>query len=264
MDMEMAGKNAVVTGASKGIGLAIAQALADAGAHVVGGSRSLSTAFGELVEAGRATFVQGDLSQASGPADLVAAAVERGGVDILVNSVGAVTPRPDGFLSITDDDWNTAWTLGLMTAVRTTRAAVPAMVDGGGGGGVIVMMGSVNAFLPDPLVLDYSVVKAALTNFAKGLSKELGPRGVRVVSVSPGPVETDLWLGDSGVARTMAERTGKQPQDIAASAVAGTPLGRFSTPREVADLVTFLAGARAANITGADVTIDGGMITTMR
>jgi len=108
------------------------------------------------------------------------------------------------------------------------------------------------------------VVKAALTNFAKGLSKELGPKGIRVVSVSPGPVETDLWLGDSGVARTLSERTGTSPQDIAAAAVADTPLGRFSTPQEVADLVTFLAGARAANITGADVTIDAGLITTMR
>ncbi|MCL2730010.1 MAG: SDR family oxidoreductase, partial [Actinomycetia bacterium] len=104
----------------------------------------------------------------------------------------------------------------------------------------------------------------ALTNLAKGLSKELGPRGIRVVSVSPGPVETDLWLGKSGVATTMAHRTGGQPEDIAAAAVADTPLGRFSTPREVADLVTFLASGRAANITGVDVTIDGGMITTMR
>lgn len=262
MDMELDGRTAVVTGAGKGIGLATTRALVDAGAHVVGGSRSPSPEFEELVAAGDATFVQGDLSLPAGPAALVAAALERGGVDVLVNSVGAVTPRPDGFLGIGDDDWDSAWTLGLMAAVRTTRAAVPAMVERGRG--VIVMMGSVNAFLPDPLVLDYSVVKAALTNLAKGLSKELGPRGIRVVSVSPGPVETDLWLGKSGVATTMAHRTGGQPEDIAAAAVADTPLGRFSTPREVADLVTFLASGRAANITGVDVTIDGGMITTMR
>ncbi|MFD3484337.1 SDR family NAD(P)-dependent oxidoreductase [Streptomyces sp. NPDC058665] len=262
MDMEMGGKTAVVTGAGKGIGLAVTRALTGAGAHVVGGSRSLSDGFGELVEAGRATFVQGDLTQPSGPAALVEAAVARGGVDILFNGVGAVTPRPDGFLSVTEDDWNRSWALGFMSAVRTTRAAVPAMVERGGG--VIVMMGSVNAFLPDPLVPDYSAVKAALTNLAKSLSKELGPKGIRVVSVSPGPVATDLWLGESGMAKTMSRATGTPAEDVAASAVEDTPLGRFTTPEQVADLVTFLAGERAANITGADVTIDAGMITTTR
>ncbi|GGJ79245.1 3-oxoacyl-ACP reductase [Streptomyces camponoticapitis] len=262
MDMEMGDRTAVVTGASKGIGLAVTLALTGAGAHVVAGSRSLSDELGELVEAGKVTFVRGDLTEPSGPAELVEAAVKRGGVDILVNSVGAVTPRPDGFLGITEDDWNTSWALGFMTAVRTTRAAVPDMV--GRGAGVIVMVGSVNAFLPDPLVLDYSAVKAALTNLAKSLSKELGPRGVRVVSVSPGPVATDLWLGESGMAQTMSRATGRPAEDVAASAVGDTPLGRFTTPEQVADLVTFLAGERAANITGADVTIDAGLITTMR
>lgn len=263
MDMEISGKTALVTGASKGIGLATAVRLTDAGAHVVAGARHQSAELKELVEAGKATFVKADLSEPSGPAALVEAAVKgRGGVDILFNNAGGVTPRPDGFLSITDEDWDRSLTLGLMAAVRTTRAVVPVMVEQGSG--VIIMMGSVNAFLPDPLVLDYSAVKAALTNLAKGLSKELGPSGIRVVSVSPGPVETDLWLGDGGVARTMAGVTGQQPEDIAASAVGDTPLGRFSTPQEVADLVTFLAGARAANITGVDFTIDAGLITTMR
>lgn len=262
MDMDMDGKTAVVTGASKGIGLAVTRALTEAGAHVVAGSRTQSTELGELVNAGKATFVPVDLTTASGPASLAEAAAQRGRIAILVNNVGSVTPRPGGFLTITDDDWLASWTLGFMAAVRTTRAVLPGMVDQSGG--VIVMVGSVNAFLPDPLVLDYSVVKAALTNFAKGLSKEVGPHGIRVVSVSPGPVATDLWLGDTGMARTMSDATGESAEDIADSAVGATPLGRFSTPPEVADLVTFLASDRAANITGADVTIDAGMITTMR
>lgn len=262
MDMELGGRTAVVTGASKGIGLATTRSLVDAGAHVVAGARTLGAELKELVEAGTATFVPVDLSTASGPVELVEAALGRGGIDILVNGVGGVTPRTDGFVGITDDDWDRSWTLGLMAAVRTTRAAVPAMVERGSG--VIVMIGSVNAFLPDPLVLDYSAVKAALTNFAKSLSKELGPQGIRVVSVSPGPVATDLWLGDSGMARTLSRATGRGAQDIADSAVGDTPLGRFTEPREVADLVTFLAGERAANITGADVTVDSGLITTMR
>lgn len=262
MDMELDGRTAVVTGASKGIGLAATRSLTDAGAHVVAGARTLGPELEELVDARKVTFVEGDLSTAAGPVALVEAALRRGGVDILLNNVGGVKPRTEGFLSITDEDWNTAWTLGLLASVRTTRAAVPSMVERGRG--VIVMTGSVNAFLPDPLVMDYSAVKAALTNFAKSLSKELGPQGIRVVSVSPGPVATDLWLGESGVAKTLSQATGKGAEDIAASAVAATPLGRFTTPKEVGDLITFLASERAANITGADVTIDAGMITTMR
>ena len=262
MDVHVGDKTAVVTGASKGIGLAVTHALADAGAHVIAGSRTRTAELDELVEAGEATFVAVDLTDPAAPTALVAAALERGGVDILINNVGAAVPRPGGFVGITDDDWHLTLTLGLMAAVRTTRAAVPSMVRQGAG--VIVMVGSVNAFLPDPMVLDYSATKAALTNFAKGLSKELGPHGIRVNSVSPGPVATDLWLGDSGIAETMSGVTGVAPEAIAAAAVDATPLGRFSTPQEVADLVVFLAGDRAANITGADMTIDGGMITTVR
>lgn len=132
------------------------------------------------------------------------------------------------------------------------------------GSGVIVMVSSVNAFLPEPIVLDYSATKAAMTNFAKGLSKELGPHGIRVNSVSPGPVTTDLWLGADGIATLLSIASGDSPEAIAASAVEATPLGRFSTPQEVADLVLFVASDRAANITGADLTIDGGMINTVR
>lgn len=262
MDMHVDGKTAVVTGASKGIGLAITHTLADAGAHVIAGARTQTAELKELIDAGRATFVAVDLTDPAAPAELIAAAVERGGPDILINNVGVALPRPGGFTSITDDDWNLTLTLGFMATVRTTRAAVPPMVEQGSG--VIVMVSSVNAFLPDPIVLDYSATKAAMTNFAKGLSKELGPRGIRVNSVSPGPVTTDLWLGDSGIATTLSNTSGESPEEIAAAAVAGTPLGRFSTPQEVADLVMFLASDHAANITGADMTIDGGMINTVR
>jgi NAD(P)-dependent dehydrogenase (short-subunit alcohol dehydrogenase family) len=262
MDMHMDGKTAVVTGASRGIGLAITHSLADAGAHVIAGSRTRTGELEELIKAGQVTFVAVDLTDPAAPAALAAAAVERGGVDILINNVGALTPRSDGFIGITDDDWYWSFTVGLMAAVRTTRAAVPPMLRQGAG--VIVMVGSVNAFLPDPMVLDYSAMKAALTNFAKGLSKELGPQGVRVNSVSPGPVTTDMWLGDDGIAKTLSNAVGEEPEAIAASAVSATPLGRFSSPQEVADLVVFLASDRAANITGADMTIDGGMITTVR
>ena len=120
-----------------------------------------------------------------------------------------------------------------------------------------------NAALPDPLVIDYSAAKAALSNFCKALSKEVGPQGIRVNTVSPGPVATDLWLGGGGVAETLAGVAGSTPAAVADAAVAGTPTGRFTQPDEVADLVLFLASPRAGNITGADIAIDGGMKPTL-
>lgn len=261
MGLHFDGKIAVVTGASRGIGLAITERLAEAGAHVVAGARTMSERIDELQSTGSVTFVPGNLAGAEAPTELVAAASRLGGVDILINNAGAVTPRPGGFTTVTDEDWEASWTLGMMAAVRTTRAAIPAML--GRGGGAIVTVGSVNAFFPDPGVVDYCAVKAALTNLTKALSKEFGPQGIRANSISPGPVRTDLWLGSGGVAETVAQASGTSAEEVAAQAVAGTPTGRFTTPGEVADLVLFLASDRAANITGADMRIDGGFITTV-
>jgi NAD(P)-dependent dehydrogenase (short-subunit alcohol dehydrogenase family) len=121
----------------------------------------------------------------------------------------------------------------------------------------------VNATLPDPGVIDYRAAKAALRSFSKSLSKELGPSGVRVNTVSPGPVETALWLGSGGVAETIGRAQGSDPAAVKAAAVAGTPTGRFTHPAEVAQLVLLLASETAGNITGADVLIDGGLVSTL-
>jgi NAD(P)-dependent dehydrogenase (short-subunit alcohol dehydrogenase family) len=261
MDMNLTDKIAVVTGASKGIGLAISQALAEAGAHVVAGARHNSPELQALEAAGSATFIAGDLATPHGVEALLAAAAERGGADILVANAGAVQPHLGGFLTITDEDWASSLQLGLMSAVRTIRAAIPQMLLRGAGS--IVVIGSVNAELPESNIADYSATKAATTNLAKAVSKEFGPKGIRVNTISPGPVATDLWLSENGVAAAFAQAAGTTPDQIVQSVVAGAATGRFTTAREVADLTLFLAGDRAANITGSDIRIDGGYVTTV-
>jgi NAD(P)-dependent dehydrogenase (short-subunit alcohol dehydrogenase family) len=257
MDLRLRGKTALVTGASRGIGLAVTSALVDEGVQVVAASRSTDGELKSLpVEA-----IAVDLSTADGPGRLVEDVVSRtGGIDILVNNVGFVRPRPAGFLSVTDDDWLTTLNLDLMSAVRATRAALPSLIERSG---AIVTVCSVNATLPDPLVIDYSAAKAACLNFFKSLSKEVGAQGVRVNTVSPGPVATDLWLGKGGVAETVGGAAGLAPGDVAANAAKDMVTGRFTKPEEVADLVVFLASDRVGNLTGANIIIDGGMTESL-
>jgi NAD(P)-dependent dehydrogenase (short-subunit alcohol dehydrogenase family) len=256
MDMELAGKQAVVTGASKGIGLAIVEALVAEGVSVVAGARH----FGALPDGVQAVAV--DLSTAEGAIELIAAAGEAfgGGLDVLVNNVGAVIPRTGGFRSVTDEEWLATLTLDFLSAVRVTRAALDLLEARGGG--TIVSINSVNATLADPLVIDYCTAKAAVASFSKSLAKEVAPLGIRVNTVSPGPVATDLWLGGGGVAESVAKAVGGDASDVAAGAAGQSPTGRFTQPSEVADLVVLLASGRAGNMTGADIVIDGGLIPT--
>ena len=261
MDLHLTGKVALVTGASRGIGLAIARALAEEGALVVAGSLRGSPELDLLAERWRLHPVRVDLSTESGPAALVAEAIEKyDHLDILVNNVGAVRPRPAGYLSVTDEQWAQTFTINFFAAARTMRAALPHLLARSRSS--MVTVSSVNAFLPDPVVVDYSAAKGALTNLCKSLSKEFGSRGVRVNTVSPGPVETDLWLGRDGVAATLARTHGTQPKDIKAGAAKESVTGRFTQPEEVADLVLLLASDRTSNVTGADFVIDGGLVTT--
>jgi NAD(P)-dependent dehydrogenase (short-subunit alcohol dehydrogenase family) len=261
MDLQLAGKVAVVTGASKGIGLAITRSLAAEGVRVVAGAMRGSAELDLLADQKGVHPVLVDLTTPGGPATLIAEGVSRfDAIDILVNNVGAVRPRLQGFLGVTDEDWDWAMTINFFSAVRTMRAALPYLVTRSGA--AIVTISSVNAFLPDPAVIDYSAAKGALTNLCKSLSKEYGGK-VRVNTISPGPVQTDLWLGDDGVAATVARANGTTADAVAREAAAGASTGRFTYPQEIADLVLFLAGNRAGNITGSDFLIDGGLIKTL-
>lgn len=261
MKLDLAGRTAVVTGASKGIGLAVTRALVDEGANVAASALTGSTELSGLADEGVATTL-GDLTTDSGCQALMDLAVDRfGGVDLLVNNVGGVRPRTDGFSHITDADWQRAIELNLLSAVRATRAALPHLLRAAPSS--IVTICSVNASLPEPGVMDYSAAKAALRSFCKSLSKEVGPSGVRVNTVSPGPVETALWLGPDGVADTVGKAQGLDPAAVRAAAVAGTATRRFTRPDEVAQIVLLLASGTVGNVTGSDVLIDGGMVTTV-
>jgi NAD(P)-dependent dehydrogenase (short-subunit alcohol dehydrogenase family) len=200
-----------------------------------------------------------DLASADGPATLVERALaEHGRIDVLVNNVGGAPVRLDGFLALSDED--IAWTMNINfhSAVRAIRAVLPGMIERGSG--AIVNVASVNAILTDPNVIDYAAAKAALVNFSKSLSREVAPKGIRINDVSPGPVATDLWLGEGGVADTIAKAGGG---DAKAGAEAAMPTGRFTQPDEVAALVALLASDRAGNVTGSQYVIDGGLVQTV-
>jgi NAD(P)-dependent dehydrogenase (short-subunit alcohol dehydrogenase family) len=261
MDLDLRDRVAVVTGASKGIGLAVTRALADEGACVVAGARTT----GSLDGLDRVTGIAVDLSAQDAPGQLVRRAMDlHGRVDILVNNVGGVRLRLDGFLATTDEDFAWAMQLNFFVALRATRAALGPMVEQGSGS--IVNVASVNAFYqPDGATIDYGAAKAALVNLTKSLSQEFGPRGIRVNAISPGPVSTDLWLGEEGVAATVGRKAGVDAATARAnivSAMGGIPTGRFTTPEEVASLAVILASDRTGNVTGANYVIDGGLIKT--
>jgi NAD(P)-dependent dehydrogenase (short-subunit alcohol dehydrogenase family) len=261
MDLGLTDKVAVVTGASKGIGFAVTEALAGEGAHVVAGALTTHS----LEHLDRVIAMPVDLAAVDGPGLLVQRAIdEHGRIDVLVNNVGAVRLRLDGFLGTSDEEFEWAMQMNFFIALRATRAALPAMVAQGGGG--IVNVASVNAFFqPDAGTIDYGAAKAALVNLSKSLAQEFGPKGIHVNCISPGPVGTDLWLGEHGVAATVAAAAGVDAETARETVVAGIggfATGRFTTPEEVATLVALLASSRTANVTGANYVIDGGLIKT--
>jgi NAD(P)-dependent dehydrogenase (short-subunit alcohol dehydrogenase family) len=260
MDLRLTGKTAVVTGASKGIGLATVEALTAEGVRVVAAARTITPA---LKETGAIT-VAADLAAPDAPARLIETAIaELGGIDVLVNNVGGGDGDGSvgGFLSFDDAAWQGTYELNLFTAVRTTRAALPSLLERSG---AIVNVSSNGARLPHAGPTPYTTAKAALTAFGKALAEEFGPRGVRVNTVSPGVTRTALWEAPDGYGASLAGALGVSHEDLLAGlpGTTGMVTGRLVEPAEVAALIAYLASPLAGSTTGTDHLIDGGAVKT--
>ena len=251
MELNLAGKTAVVTGAGNGIGLAVTRALVAEGVTVFGGARTVSADLKEATD----HVLEVDLATPDGPAELIDAALRAfGGIDILVNNVGGGVRMASGFADTDDDTWIRAFELNVLSTVRATRAALPSLIERRG---AVVNISSVNATLADPKLAPYSACKAALTNITKALANEVNPLGVRVNSISPGPVRTRIWTNPE-----LAKRMGLTPEEFIAKvpAMSGLATGNMIEVGEIASLVLLLVSGRVPNVVGSDYTIDAGML----
>jgi 3-oxoacyl-[acyl-carrier protein] reductase len=240
----------VVTGSTSGIGLEVARLLAAEGARVVTSGRSGAPGVGE------ALHVVCDLARAGEPERLVEEAARLGSVEVLVNNVG--TASQTAFDEVSDADWDSIWQLNVMSYVRAIRAVLPSMRERRSG--AIVNVSSTAGKRPSTGMPHYSVTKAAVLSLSRLIADSYARDGIRCNAVTPGPTATEAWLGPGGLADQAAERSGKSREDVLASVAAGRPLARLAEPDEIAAVVAFLCSDRAAYVTGAAWSADGGTV----
>ncbi len=254
---EFAGKRVLVSGGTKGLGRATVTRFVQGGAQVITAAR------GGAEPVAGAIFVQADLTAGDGSEALANAALDRmGGVDILAHVVGGSSSPGGGFVALTDEHWLAELNLNLLAAVRLDRLLVPQMIDRGAG--TVVHVTSIQSILPLPeSTTAYAAAKAALRTYSKSISKELGPKGVRVNAVSPGWIATEA--ATDFLERLQAANGGTiaEARQLVLDGLGGIPIGRAAEPHEVADLIAYLASDRAAAIHGAEFIIDGGTVRTV-
>lgn len=254
--LTLQGRRALITGGTSGAGAATVALFKDLGARVLTSARTKPADFSG------AAFVEADLTTQTGVQTVVDAVHrELGGLDILVNVLGGSSAPSGGFAVLTDKEWDKEFNLNFFPAVRLDRALIPGMVAQGSG--VVIHVTSIQRNLPLPeATTAYASAKGALNTYSKSLSKEVSPKGVRVVRVSPGWIASP---GSNGLALRIAEQAGISYDDavqVIMNSLGGIPLGRPAAPEEVADLIAFLASDRASSITGTEHVIDGGTVPT--
>jgi NAD(P)-dependent dehydrogenase (short-subunit alcohol dehydrogenase family) len=258
LPQEFKGKRVLITGGTKGVGAATVQRFQMSGAMVATTARTAPSNNDSSL-----LFVKADLGTPSGVAQVVER-IERewGGIDILVNNLGATDTKPGGFDVLTDKDWQNILDVNLLAAVRLDRAFLPGMIERKTG--VVIHISSVAHRLPfSDSTLAYAAAKGALSTYSKGLAKGAAPLGVRVVMISPGFIETS---GAHGMIMDISRGTGVSEEAARQRIVdmlGGIPVGRPGRPEEVAELIAFLSSERAAYISGVDYVIDGGTIPTV-
>lgn len=254
-------RRALVTGGTKGVGRAVVEALSASGFEVLTTARHRPEEARETPVA--TAFVAADVATPDGVRTVADEVLRRwGGVDAIVHVVGGSSAPAGGFAALDDEEWQRELNLNLLSAVRLDRAMLPGMLEQGSG--VIVHVTSIQSVLPLPeATMAYAAAKAALSNYSKGLSKEVSPLGVRVLRVSPGWVETEAAAALMSRVAAQAHCSLDEARQTIMDSLGGIPLGRPNQPREVADLIAFLVSDRAAAITGTEFVIDGGTIPTV-